>query len=95
MFLVHNGHDSFYAPALSGRQYRFDPGCMTACDARAREVEQYFVDQIKNAATYEWQDAGQILVIDNYRTLHARSAVAEDDLGRKLTRISFQTKSVP
>lgn len=92
MFLVHNRHDSFYAPALFGNQYRFDPGCMTACDARAREVEQYFANQITQAAAYEWQYAGQVLIIDNHRTLHARSAVAEDDLDRKLVRIAFRTK---
>ena len=41
MFLVRNGRDSFYAPALvRGRGYRYDPGCMTPCDARAREVER-------------------------------------------------------
>lgn len=47
MFLVLNGHDSFYAPAVSGTRYRYDPGCMTACDARAREVEQYFTSQLE------------------------------------------------
>lgn len=92
MFLVHNGHDSFYAPALSGQQYRFDPGCMSACDARAHEVEQYFANQITQAATYEWHGGGQVLVIDNHRILHARSAVAEDDLDRQLVRIAFWTE---
>jgi hypothetical protein len=35
MFLVHGGRDSFYAPVLAGGRWRYDPGCMTPCDARA------------------------------------------------------------
>jgi hypothetical protein len=44
MFLVRNGRDSFYAPALSrDLRYRYDPGCMTPFDARAREVSRLWV----------------------------------------------------
>jgi hypothetical protein len=92
MFLVRNGRDSFYAPALSGDlRYRYDPGCMTPCDARAREVARYFEEQLGSALAHEWQAAGQLLVLDNRQTLHGRSAVVEDDVGRELTRITFQT----
>ncbi len=90
MFLVLNGRDSFYAPAVSGTRYRYDPGCMTACDARAREVEQYFTSQLAEAATYEWSGADQVLVVDNRHSLHARSAVAEGDLDRELIRVAFR-----
>ncbi len=94
MFLVRNGRDSFYAPALSrDLRYRDDPGCMTPCDARAREVSRYFEEQLGSAIAHEWQAVGQLLVLDNRQTLHARSAVAEGDLGRELTRIAFQTKA--
>lgn len=89
MFLVRSGRDSFYASALGRGGYRYDPGCMTPCDARAREAAQYFAEQLDNATTHEWQEAGQVLVIDNRHALHARSAVADDDLGRELTRIAF------
>lgn len=91
MFLVNNGPDSFYAPARSGARYRFDPGCMTACDARAREVEDYFTGQLAQAATYEWTASGQVLVIDNRQALHARSAVVEGDTDRELVRVAFRT----
>jgi hypothetical protein len=91
MFLVRNGRDSFYAPALSGSGYRYDPGCMTPCDARAREVQEYFEQELSRAYVHEWQTAGQVLVINNRRALHARSAVADGDLDRELTRIAFQT----
>ncbi len=93
MFLVRNGRDSFYAPALSGSRYRYDPGCMTACDARAREVEQYFMKQLAEATTHEWSGAGQVLVVDNRRVLHARSAMTKDDLDRELTRVAFSTEA--
>jgi alpha-ketoglutarate-dependent taurine dioxygenase len=95
MFLVRNGRDSFYAPALSQQdlRYRYDPGCMTPCDARAREVARYFDEQLGNATAHEWAEAGQLLVIYNRDTLHARSAVAEGDQARELTRIAFHTKA--
>jgi hypothetical protein len=94
MFLVHNGHDSFFAPARFGARYRFDPGCMIACDARARKVEEYFTSQLAQATTYEWTASGQVLVIDNRQALHARSAVAEGDSGRELIRVAFRAGTV-
>lgn len=90
MFLVRNGRDSFYAPALSGSGYRYDPGCMTPCDARALEVQKYFEQQLSRAWAHEWSAVGQILVVDNRRTLHARAAVADGDLDRELARIAFR-----
>jgi Taurine catabolism dioxygenase TauD, TfdA family len=93
MFLIRNGRDSFYAPALSAQRYRYDPGCMTPCDARAREVAQFFDDQLGTAAAHEWKRAGQLVVIDNRHTLHARSAVAEGDWARELIRVAFKTKA--
>src|SRR5690348_3463257 len=89
MFLVRNGRDSFYAPVLSGSGYRYEPGCMTPCDARAREVQEYFEQQLSRASAHVWS-AGQVLVVDNRRALHAQSAVAEGDLERELTRIAFR-----
>jgi hypothetical protein len=91
MFLVRHGRDSFYTPVLSGSRYRYDPGCMTPCDARALEVQGYFEQQFSHASAHEWSAVGQILVVDNYRALHARAGMAEGDLERELTRIAFQT----
>ena len=92
MFLVHGGRDSFYAPVLSGAGYRYDPGCMTACDARAREVEEYLAGQLPAAMACEWTAGGQVLVVDNRHVLHARAAVAEGDAGRELTRVAFRVR---
>jgi hypothetical protein len=93
MFLVHSGRDSFYAPVFSGERYRYDPGCMTACDDRARQVEDYLEGQLAQAAAVEWAEGGQVLVVDNRRVLHARAAVAEGDAGRELTRVAFRAKA--
>jgi Taurine catabolism dioxygenase TauD, TfdA family len=93
MFLVRNGRDSFYAPALSGSRYRYDPGCMTACDARAREAAQYLDQQHAEATSHEWA-GGEVLVVDNRHALHARAAVAEGDLGRELARVAFRAEAV-
>jgi hypothetical protein len=92
MFLVHSGGDSFYAPVLAGGRYRYDPGCMTACDARARRVEEYLAAQTPEAEDFEWSCGGQVLVLDNRSVLHARAAVAEDDTGRELVRVAFRVK---
>jgi hypothetical protein len=90
MFLVRNGRDSFYASAQSESGYRYDPGCMTPRDARAREVHEYFEQQSSRACVHKWSAAYQVLVVDNRRALHARSAVADGDLDRELTRIAFR-----
>jgi hypothetical protein len=92
MFLVHCGRDSFYTPVLADVRYRYDPGCMTACDARARLVEEYFAGQLAAATAFQWSGTDQLLVIDNRRVLHGRAAVADADAGRELTRVAFRDR---
>ena len=91
MFLVRSGRDSFYAPALSESGYRYDPGCMAPCDARARDVQRYFEQESSRASAHKWTAIDQVLVVDNRNALHARSAVADGDLDRELTRIAFRS----
>jgi hypothetical protein len=93
MFLVRNGRDSFYAPVLSKSRLRYDPGCMTACDVRAGQVAQYFERQLAEASTHKWSEWDQVLLIDNRWVLHARSAVAEDDMDRELMRVAFRSEA--
>ena len=94
MFLLHTGRDSFYTPVLAGGRWRYDPGCMTPCDARARQVGEYLTAQLTCAWTWQWTQAGQVLVIDNRSVLHARAAVADGDEDRELTRVAFRPKVV-
>jgi len=88
VFLVANGKDSFFTTAYYNSRLRFDPGCMTPCDARAREALRYFDSLYTSAREHRWDDPGIILVIDNRQTLHARPSAA-DDPDREIHRISF------
>lgn len=88
MFQVHNWRDSFFAPAHDGF-LRYDPGCMTPCDQRAHQVASFFDTALADVRPHEWSTPGQVLVIHNWSTLHARAAVAPDDTHRVLTRIAF------
>lgn len=89
MFLVGGGPSAFFAPALEGRRLRFDPGCMAACDARARAAT-LFLSDTTSATRFEWTAPGQVLVVDNGRTLHGRGQVDDGDLDRELVRVAFR-----
>lgn len=91
MFLVSAGRESFFAPALEGRRYRFDPGCMSPCDARAQEVVDYFAGSLQHAIEHDWSSSDQLLIVNNRLTLHARTALTEGDEQRSLQRIAFRT----
>lgn len=93
MFLVGVGPSAFFAPALVGfgptRRLRFDPGCMRACDTRARDAATFLSDATL-ATRFDWETPGQVLVVDNSRTLHGRGEVHDADLDRELVRIAFR-----
>jgi len=93
MFIVRNYDESFFAPALTGRVFRFDPACMSACDDRAFEVLDFFAQRLDESAEHRWIEEDTVLVLDNHSTLHARSKVVSDDLGRELTRLAFKTSA--
>lgn len=96
MFLVRNGRDSFYTAVSTRNRYRFDPGCMTACDGRAQQIAAYFDDQLSNATAHEWAPGSQrapgpqLLIVDNRRSLHARAALSTADEQRTLVRVAFR-----
>ena len=91
MFLVNGGRDSFFAPALSEGRYRYDPGCMSPCDARAQSVVDYFGESLKLAHAHDWLSGGRLLIVNNRRTLHARTSLTDGDEHRSLHRIAFRT----
>lgn len=95
MFLVNGAGRPFLAPAHdSSMGWRYDPGCMTACDQRARQVDSFFREASSDAYRHEWSKAGQVLFIDNQRALHARSAISENEEHRLLRRITFDTQAI-
>lgn len=90
MFLVGTGPTSFFAPAWDDtRGLRFDPGCMTPCDSRARVAAAFLADA-GEAVPHNWSEERHVLVVDNTRALHGRGAVAEDDEDRELIRIAYR-----
>jgi hypothetical protein len=96
LFMVRSGNERFLASAHDGSLgYRYDPGCMTPCDERARQAVLYFESLSASAYRHEWTEPHQVLVIRNRRVLHARAAVAEADAERELTRIAYRVEKKP
>lgn len=95
VFVVRNGRDSFHTVARWGiDQIRFDPGCMTPCDGRARHLAAFIAGKRHESELHQWTTARQVLVINNRVMLHARSD-ATDDSGRELKRLMYQTNERP
>jgi hypothetical protein len=89
VFLVRNGSESFFRTAASGLNLRYDPGCMTPCDQRARNAASFFAAVTKSPAEHHWDTPDKVLLIDNRRVLHARAS-AEDEPGREIQRVAFR-----
>ncbi|SDU25513.1 TauD/TfdA family dioxygenase [Jiangella alkaliphila] len=89
LFTVDDGKTHFLAPAYARGRLRFDPGCMTPADSRARRVAAHFRDVLDSATSFNWTDPDQVLVIDNRTVLHAR-ADAQSDPDRELQRLMFR-----
>lgn len=92
VFTVRGGKSSFLASAYSGAGgYRYDPGCMTAGDQRARDAVAHFGSLNESAYRHQWNHVGMALLIDNRRCLHGRAAVADREEPRELARVAFRT----
>lgn len=94
-WLVSAGRRRFYAPMVSRRGsnqvLRFDPGCMRPVSTKAMEVQLAFQSTIQAAvaAEVDW-NAGTVLVVDNWRCLHARGEVL--GFGRALERVLVRSE---
>lgn len=92
VFVVNNGRRSRLATAaLRSGGFRFDPGCMSPGDARARALARELEAAARLAFEHRWDGQGQLLIIDNRSALHARAAVGAADRDRALVRIAFTT----
>jgi alpha-ketoglutarate-dependent taurine dioxygenase len=92
VFLVDNGRDSFFTSAATSGGFRFDPGCMVACDQRSRRLAMFFEEALVEAHSHHWETPEQVLLINNRTTLHARAALSDQDRSRSLVRIAFNTR---
>lgn len=101
LFAVDDGQASFLAPACNGwptlgGQIRFDPGCMTPVDSRARGVSAHFANALESATRFDWTQQDQVLVIDNRRVLHARADSVSDPnrlMYRLMLRVDQEARS--
>ena len=90
VFLVNAGSHSFFATVRTNGRIRYDPGCMTPCDQRARQIAEHIRAATTNPKKHHWDVADQVLLIDNRQTLHGRAAVAAEDEERAITRAAFR-----
>lgn len=89
-FRVSNGRKSFFATIRSNRSefFRIDPGCMQPTSPRGYEAlallsQEHWAD---STLRFVWSK-GDILVIDNWRTIHGRESASSSDSNRELLRI--------
>ncbi len=87
--LVRTGRRSFYSTFLPPDRtfLRFDPGCLEAVDERGRSAFSLLEQRLAlgSPEVHEWE-RGDILIIDNWRTLHGRGP-SDVGSGRRLARI--------
>lgn len=75
-----------------GTRVRYDRGCMTPADPAFTPAGEYFEQALRQAShvRLEWQ-RNDLVIIDNWRMLHARAAAEGLDAGsRRLQRILVQ-----
>lgn len=86
VFKVRNGRRTFYAHGLDDKHhfFRFDPGCMAPANVAAQDFVRFFEDAcaIVQATVITWSP-GDVLVINNWNTLHARSGATGTTFSRK------------
>lgn len=89
VFYVRNGSKSFYASILESDEkfIRVDPGCMEPQTNGAFDALMMFsAERIsQHASRIVWR-SGDIVVVDNWRVLHARTPVRNAESGRLLLR---------
>ena len=89
--LVRTGRGSFYSSILDRNRpfLRYDPGCMEPVDPRGEEAMGIMQQAIAQSekCLHTWS-AGEVLMIDNWRLLHGRSASTAD--ARLLLRVGIR-----
>lgn len=89
VFAIQNGRFSFYGSINErGRPFiRLDPGCMTALSRDGATALEAFSRerQAKILHRHDWKQ-GDVLLLDNWRILHARGHDMPTEAGRILVR---------
>lgn len=93
IFLVRNGRRSFYCNIQNPTHgfFRFDPGCMAPANIAAKRFVTAFEEASAEArrTTVNWKE-GDVLLVDNWRALHARGAGEALGSERLLLRVLCQ-----
>jgi hypothetical protein len=89
VFTVSTGTTRFLSTVDNGRFIRFDPGCMTAADSSARRLHARFAAASADAVVHSWIKPDTLVVIDNWRALHARAAITDASEQRVMQRIAY------
>jgi len=93
VFAVKNGRMSFYSTVIPRSQiyWRWDPGCMYPTSKDAKTLAQFLTNPKAKAQAFsiDWKK-NDILVLDNWRYLHARGACQLPENSRTLMRVSIQ-----
>lgn len=92
LFTVRSGRSAFLAHAIDGlydTKVRYDPGCMSPADGRARRVAAFIGESEEDAALFEWNAPGTVLAINNRKVLHARGD-ATDEPERQVERLALR-----
>jgi alpha-ketoglutarate-dependent taurine dioxygenase len=88
-YLVRNGRNSFYGSILTGDRpfARVDPGCMEPLSADGERALKLFSAErlAPHVQAITW-NVGDVVVIDNWRMLHARAPVQSNKSERILLR---------
>ncbi len=70
--------------------FRWDPLFLVPMNRSAKQLESNMLTRVwdnRHLTTVTLQDAGDTLVLDNWRFLHGRSPVTEQDVGRRVERV--------
>lgn len=92
VFVVRHSGRSYLCSAISlGGALRWDPVFLKPTNRLAADTLEWFAkvvpnDRSESITEIPWNVHGQVLVIDNHRTLHGRPAV-DVDLERRLERV--------
>ncbi|GED11304.1 hypothetical protein [Cellulosimicrobium cellulans] len=90
VFIVRSGRETWLSPAHDGGGLRFDPGCMSPCDAFARRTARILQDPPPDEVhEIRWDTPWKVLVLANRQVLHGRAAVIDGDQERTLGRVAY------
>jgi len=92
-WVVHRGgHERFYSSVVESQsgavRIRFDPLCMQLAAGGGQKEAQELLTNYSSRIEFE-SEKGWLLVIDNWRCLHARGKGADRALTRRLRRWSI------